>query len=253
MDLSSSESDYSSDVSESDFSDSEESNENLSDEELSQMSSQMSLFDEDITSDDDNCNPPCHWSIEQPTYDPVALDPLLTEGNVFGKPSQRFPEDTTPAGIVLSIVDDTFIATCVNATYEYGLTDPEFVKHLGDIFTDFEKAKAFLIGFFTIQWHLGLIGLPHYRWAWKSDELRHQHAISKIMTLRQHQLMLRYFRCVPRDGLPANGTADYHPLQNIMAGVNMLQANSSRLWEVGRMLCIDEGDYLFNLFNLFKK
>ena len=95
MDTSSSESEDSidssdSDESVSDFSDSEESTDNESDDELSQMSSQMSLFDEDINSDDDKCDPPCHWSSEQADFNPVALDPLLSEDNVFGKPSRAF-------------------------------------------------------------------------------------------------------------------------------------------------------------------
>ena len=255
MDTSSSDSEDSSvysDDSSFDFSDSEESSDNEEEDELSQMSSQMSLFDDDVVSDDDGCDPPCHWSSTQPDFEHVALNPFLNEDNVFGKPSQPFPEGTSACGVVLSIVTDSFLDLCVNATFEYGSTDPHFRKHLGDIFADHEKAKAFMLGFFAVRWHLGLLGLPNYRWAWQTDDLRHQPAISKIMTMRQHQLMLRYFRCVHKDRLPTRGSAHYHPLQNIMAGVDILQANCVELWQVGRMLCIDEGEIKIYFINPFE-
>ena len=136
-----------SDESSYEFSDSEELSDSDQDDELSLISSQMSLFDDDIVSDDDGCNPPCHWSTDQLEFEHIALDPFLSEGNIFGKPSQAFPDGTSPAGVVLSIVTDIFLALCVAATFEYGCTDPQFMKHLGDIFADPEKAKAFMLGF----------------------------------------------------------------------------------------------------------
>ena len=75
-----------SDESSYEFSDSDESSDSDHDDELSLISSQMSLFDKDIVSDDDGCNPPCHWSTDQLEFEHIALDPFLSEGNIFGKP-----------------------------------------------------------------------------------------------------------------------------------------------------------------------
>ena len=119
----------------SEFSDSgsEESFDDDLEDEMSQLSSQMPLFDDDIVSDDDRCNPPCHWSCTQSEYDPVALDPFVCgEDNVWV--SHRAPFHLKRARVlyVLMIVCDVFLSLCVTATFEYGSSDQEFMKHLGD-------------------------------------------------------------------------------------------------------------------------
>ena len=138
------------------------------------------------------------------------------------------------------ILNDNFLNVCVEATWEYGHNDPKFCEQLPFLNVP-EDGRLFVKGFFAIKWHLGLINHKQYRWAWETDPLKHQPEIAKVMTRRQFELMLRYFRCTPQEGLPAKNANNYHPLQNIKGGVDMLRENSKSLWNVGRMLCIDEG------------
>ena len=108
--------------------------------------------------------------------------------------------------------------------------------------SDSEAGRLFVRGYFAVKWHLGLLGYKQYSWAWEQDNLKHQVEVSKTMTRRQFELMMRYFRCVPHAGLPANSSSQgYHPLQNINGGVQLLREKSVALWNVGCMLCIDEG------------
>ena len=99
------------------------------------------------------------------------------------------------------IIDDAFLDMCVSATYEYGCHDKEFVEKLGFI-NNPEAGRLFVRGYFAVKWHLGLLGYKQYKWAWETDSLKHQVEVSKTMSHRQFELMMRYFRCVPHARLP---------------------------------------------------
>ena len=93
----------------------------------------------------------------------------------------------------------------------------------------------------AIKWHFDLIKYPNKRWAWSEDPLKKQAEIKKVMTYKIFQVMNKHFAVVNKDQLPLKGTPDYHPLQNISAGAQVLKENFAALWESGSMLCIDEG------------
>ena len=151
-----------------------------------------------------------------------------------------FIDNATPAHLLGHIFNDNFLNVCVEATWEYGHNDPEFFKQLPFLNIP-EDGWLFVKGFFAIKWHLGLINYKQYRWAWETDPLKHQPEIAKVMTRRQFELMLQYFRCTPQEGLPAKNANNYHPLQNIKGGFDMLRDNSKSLWNVGQMMCINKG------------
>ena len=101
--------------------------------------------------------------------------------------------------------------------------------------------RSFIKGYLAIKWHFDLIKYPNKRWAWSEDPLKKQAEIKKVMTYKIFQVMNKHFAVVNKDQLPLKGTPDYHPLQNISAGAQVLKENFAALWESGSMLCIDEG------------
>ena len=96
--------------------------------------------------------------------------------------------------------------------------------------------RSFIKGYLAIKWHFDLIKYPNKRWAWSEDPLKKQAEIKKVMTYKIFQVMNKHFAVVNKDQLPLKGTPDYHPLQNISAGAQVLKENFA-----GSMLCIDEG------------
>ena len=104
-----------------------------------------------------------------------------------------------------------------------------------------KKGGSFIKGYLAIKRHFGLIKYPNKHWAWSEDPLKTQAEIKKVMTYKTFQVMNKHFAVVNKDQLPLKGTPDYHPLQNISAGVQVLKENFAALWESGSMLCIDEG------------
>ena len=62
-----------------------------------------------------------------------------------------------------------------------------------------------------------------------------------MMSLEIFRLMLKHFRVVKQSVLPEKESNDYHPLQNINAGVKELRDKAMSLWAVGSKVCIDEG------------
>ena len=61
------------------------------------------------------------------------------------------------------------------------------------------------------------------------------------MPFKTFQVMVKHFSVVKKDQLPSRQDPDYHPLQNISGGVDVLKNNSVALWKSGSTLCIDEG------------
>ena len=104
-----------------------------------------------------------------------------------------------------------------------------------------EKGRSFIKGYLAIKWHFGLINYPNKCWARSEDLLKKQAEIKKVMTYKTFQVMNKHFAVVNKDQLPLKGTPEYHLLQNISAGVQVLKENFAALWESGSMLCIDEG------------
>ena len=87
-------------------------------------------------------------------------------------------DDTKPHDVLETIMDDTFILSCIEATSEHGANDPNFVNTIGEITAD-EKGIYFVRGFFAIKWHIKLLRYPQMKWAWSEDPLKSQPEIKK--------------------------------------------------------------------------
>ena len=127
---------------ESSESDEEESDPESSGDEVSNLSQQLSQIsnrDEEICSEDDRSGA-FHWSRQHEETVVVATDPLMQAGE-FGKPA-GFPDSTTPGQLVSYIMDDEWLSNCVQATFAYGQTNPEFLAKL-PCMSNLEKGKAF--------------------------------------------------------------------------------------------------------------
>ena len=209
-------------------------------------SSEESLFEEEDEEEygprgaesDDDANECCHWS----TSKEVPADQTQLEAGipVYGGCLSEFDEDFKPHNVVELMIDEKFLDGCIDATNAHGASDPNFLSKVG-ILEKNEKGMSFIKGYLAIKWHFGLIKYPNKRWAWSEDPLKKQAEIKKVMTYKTFQVMNKHFAVVNKYQLPLKGTPDYHPLQNISAGVQVLKENFAALWESGSMLCIDEG------------
>ena len=187
---------------------------------------------------DDDANECCHWS----TSKEVPADQIQLEAGipVYGGCLSEFDEDFKPHNVVELMIDEKFLDGCIDATNAHGANDPNFLSKVG-ILGKNEKGRSFIKGYLAIKWHFGLIKYPNKHWAWSEDPLKKQAEIKKVMTYKTFQVMNKHFAVANKDQLPLKGTPDYHPLQNISAGVQVLKENFAALWESGSMLCIDEG------------
>ncbi len=186
---------------------------------------------------DDDMNGCCHWSKEQNDYESISKNPNCP---MYGKPTVSFADDTKPVEIVEMILKEEFIDKCIDSTNEHARDDVNFANHIA-LLEKNEKGRSFVKGFLAIKWHLGVIGLPQFHWAWSEDGLKSQAEIKKVMTYKQFRLMVKHFRCTSQSKLPPRNSPDYHPLQNILEGTKYLQTQSAELWVTGEKLCIDEG------------
>ena len=159
---------------------------------------------------------------------------------VYGGCFSEFDEDFKRHNVVELMIDEKFLDGCIDATNAHGANDPNFLSKVG-ILEKNEKGRSFIKDYLAIKWHFSLIKYPNKRWAWSEDPLKTQAEIKKVMTYKTFQVMNKHFAVVNKDQLPLKGTPDYHPLQNISAGVQVLKENFAALWESGSMLCIDEG------------
>ena len=95
--------------------------------------------------------------------------------------------------------------------------------------------------FLAVKWHLSLLGYSQKQWAWSEDPFKNQTEIKKVMTYLQFQLMAKYIRVTKPSEMPRKGSLSYHPLQNILSGVDYLRRKSTSLWIPGKRMCLDEG------------
>ena len=193
---------------------------------------------EGVESDDDESGC-CHWS-KIKHFDmnrKIQADAASPE---YGKPSSSIDRDSRPHDLVELVINDTFLDLCIDATNEHAVNDDSFRKNIGIIEKN-EKGRALLKGFLAVKWHLALLGYRQKEWAWSEDSLKKQPEIKKIMTYRQFKLMLKHFKVTKPSDMPAKYNENYHPLQNILSGVNFLKNKSISLWIPGRHMCLDEG------------
>ena len=71
-----------------------------------------------------------------------------------GTPSQRFPDNYKPYDLVEAVLDDAYLDMRITATNEHATEDAEFQKRIGRIETNEKGKRAFLKGYFAIDWHL---------------------------------------------------------------------------------------------------
>ena len=149
---------------------------------------------------DHNSGKCCHWSKQRDSVpDAIKAVPGAPEQ---GKPSQRFPDNYKPDDLVEAVLDDVYLDMCITATNEHAAKDTEFQKRIGRIETNEKGRRAFLKGYFEIDWHLSLLG------GTKLSELLDKSSL------------------------------EYHPLQNILKGTEHLRQKSNTLWTSGEKMCI---------------
>ena len=137
-------------------------------------------------------------------------------------------------------MDDDFIDVCIECTNAHGIDDIVYMKEIG-IIEQNEKGRSFIRGFLAIKWHLSLIRYPQKKWAWSNDPLRTQPEVKKVMTFLKFKTLLKHFRVMDASKLPAKSSSNYHPLQNIIEGVELIKRKSQSLWSPGYKMYIDEG------------
>ena len=128
-----------------------------------------------VESDDDSgkC---CHWSKQRDSV-PGAIKSVPGTPEQ-GKPSQRFPDIYKPHALVETALDDAYLDMSIAATNEHATEDADFQKRIGRIETN-EKGRAFLKGYFTIDWHLLLLDYHQREWAWSTDTFKGQKEVKK--------------------------------------------------------------------------
>ena len=99
---------------------------------------------------------------------------------------------------------------------------------------------ALLKAHFAIEWHLLLLGYKSKEWAWSVDSLKSQEKIKDVMKRKTYSFLRKHFRTNDHRGLPNHDDPSYHPLQNILNGMNYLQNKSRELWSPGLEMTIDE-------------
>ena len=209
-----------------------------SDEEDMEFESDEDEYDPEGPESDDDNNGCCHWSVTKDSVPNIVVpDEVLNE---FGSANYDNDNDAKPHEIVETILSDAFIDDCIDATIYHGRNDPNFQKRLGNLEKN-EKGRAFIRGFLAIKWHISLVRYGNKRWAWSNDPLLAQNEVKKIMTYKTFQTISKHFCVNSYENLPPKNDPSYHPLQNILSGVEMLRKNSIALWKSGHRLCIDEG------------
>ena len=133
-----------------------------------------------------------------------------------------------------------FLDLCTEATNGHAAEDASFIEEIG-IIEKSEKRRAFMKGFLAIKWYLSLLGYSQKQWVWSEDPFKNQTEIKKVMTYLQFQLMAKHIRVTKPSEIPWKGSPSYHPLQNILSGVDHLRRKSASLWIPGKRMCLDEG------------
>ena len=227
-------------VEEAESSNDDESDYDVSDAESDELSIANDEEDYDPlgAESDDDARGCCHWSkLREIPPNQITPDDYLDD---FGICSFNFDEDSKPHDVAEHIINDTFLDICIDATNAHGSNDPDYISRVG-ILPKNEQGRSFLKGFIAIKWHLSLIRYPNKRWAWSDDPLKAQLEVKKLMPFKIFQVITKHFSVVNHDNLPTKEQPNYHPLQNILAGVNVIKTNSAGLWKSGSNLCIDEG------------
>ena len=183
-----------------------------------------------VESDDDEggC---CHWSTKQLAGSSIIQ--AQAGFPEFGKPSSELDSDANPHNLVELVIDDSFLDLCIKATNEHAAEGASFIKKIG-IIEKSEKGRAFMKGFLAVKWHLSLLGYSQKQWAWSEDPFKNQTEIKKVMTYLQFQLMAKHIRLTKPSEIPRKGSPSYHPLQNILSGVDYLRRKSASLWIPGK-------------------
>ena len=155
-------------------------------------------------------------------------------------PTQPYDDVIEPPNIVEKVLDDEYLDNCIDAINNHAHDDASFQQTFGLLLKN-EKHRALLRGFRAIKWHLGLLNIPQRQWAWSSDMLKRQPEIAKVLTFKQFKLLNKHFRVTSPAGLPPKDHPQYHPLQNILSGVETIKTKSQALWKPGWKMVIDEG------------
>ena len=145
--------------------------------------------------------------------------------------------NTKPHELVEKVITDKFLNTCVAATNAHREEDEEFTKLYPDDIPEDESGRALLKPYLAIEWHLLLLGYKRREWAWSVDSLKSQEKIKDVMRRKTYSLPRKHFRTVDHRGLPNRDDLSYHPLQNILNGVNYRR----ELWSTGLEMTNDEG------------
>ena len=95
-----------------------------------------------------------------------------------------------------------------------------------------EKGRDTLRGFLAQLMACGLNGLPVSR-MWSGNVYDGPLTIGKIIPREMTELLLKHFRFASPKNLPQKGENGWHPLQNILKGIDFIKSRSLLLWKAG--------------------
>ena len=130
---------------------------------------------------------------------------------------------------------------CITATNEHTTEDAEFQKRIGKIEKNEKGRRAFLKGYFAIDWHLSLLGHQPREWAWSTDTFKEPKEVKKNVLQAVSFAKKNLFVLQKLSELPDKSSLEYHPPQNILKGIEHLRQKSNNLWTSGEKMCIDAG------------
>ena len=79
----------------------------------------------------------------------------------------------------------------------------------------------------------GLNGVPLWRIYDGCSVFEAGILLQKILPKPVFRTLMKHFRFASPNGLPEKGEASWHPLQNILSGINFVKERSQLLWNAG--------------------
>ena len=152
----------------------------------------------------------------------------------YGRPRAAWHKGTTYVNIVEQIFTNNIFYSYIDATNAHGANDPYWVA-----IPRSEEGVVIMKGFLAIIIGARLYRVP-FRDLWSTKPFVGLPTLAKTMTRTRFLSIQKHFRVVNPNGLPDRDSPDYHPYQNINAGLQLLKNNSIALWNAGMFLCIDE-------------
>ena len=115
----------------------------------------------------------------------------------------------------------------INCSNSLGQGDPKYEQHIGNISCD-KKGRHFMLGYSAIRIYFGLFGVPDFTYAWSTDPLKRMSYIPKTMPYNEYAMIKKHFQVTIQKDLPNRKDADYHPMQNVKSGNEVLWRQISR-------------------------